>query len=71
MTTIQWIIENKSILNINQIEKDLGMAQGILSKAVGGRQKLPKKWEKVLDQYFIPKIQLISQPPPLSKSPYK
>jgi len=28
------------------------MAQGILSKAIGGRQKLPKKWEKVLDQYF-------------------
>ena len=52
MTTLQWIIDNKSILNINQIEKDLGMAQGILSKAIGGRQKLPKKWEKVLDQYF-------------------
>lgn len=70
MKTLQWIIENKSILNINRIEKDLGMAQGILSKAIGGRQKLPKKWEKVLDQYFIPKIQLINQPNPLSKSPY-
>ena len=61
MTTLQWITENKSILSINQIEKDLGMAQGILSKAIGGRQKLSKKWEKVLDQYFGDKFKQLQK----------
>ena len=61
MTTLQWITENKSILSINQIEKDLGMAQGILSKAIGGRQKLSKKWESVLDQYFGEKFKQLQK----------
>ena len=44
--------KNKKLLSIRAIEKDLGMPDSTLIKAVNGVQKLPDKWKQPLD-YFI------------------
>lgn len=51
MTAIEHI-KNNPIYKLDRIEKDLGMPQSSLSKAVKGQQKLSKKWSDKLDGYL-------------------
>jgi hypothetical protein len=50
---IDWIKGNKNILNIQGIEKFIGMPNSTLTKAVNESQSLPKKWEKPLEEFII------------------
>tara|TARA_R100000995_G_scaffold70727_1_gene39320 strand:+ start:5484 stop:5819 length:336 start_codon:yes stop_codon:yes gene_type:complete len=46
-----WVKENKDFLSIARIEKDIGMPETTLLKAVNGIQHFPKKWEADLDDF--------------------
>jgi hypothetical protein len=41
---LAWLIANERYLRIYQIEKDLGMGEGLLRKFVIGKRALPAKW---------------------------
>ena len=47
-----WVKENKDYLSIARIEKDIGMPETTLLKAVNGIQHFPKKWEADLDSFI-------------------
>ena len=49
---IEKIKTNKAFLSIRGIEKELGMPDSTLIKAVNKVQKLPKKWEKPLNDFI-------------------
>jgi hypothetical protein len=44
--------KNKNYLSIRGIEKELGMPDSTLIKAVNGVQKLPEKWKKPLADFI-------------------
>ena len=44
METINWLRTNKDRLSFRAIEKELSIPDTTLSKAVNGKQELPKKW---------------------------
>ena len=48
MEITQWLRINKDRLSFRAIEKELGIPDTTLSKAVSGQQELPKKWIPVL-----------------------
>lgn len=48
---IDWVKKNKSVLSIRAIEKELGMPDSTLIKAVNGAQNLPRKWEQPLQEF--------------------
>jgi hypothetical protein len=48
---IDWLRKNKTILSIRGIEKELGMPDSTLIKAVNGSQSLPKKWKEPLNEF--------------------
>lgn len=48
MEIVNWLKVNKDRLSFRAIEKELGIPDTTLSKAVNGRQELPKKWVKPL-----------------------
>ena len=47
---IDWLKSIQALPNFDTIEKDLGIPQGTLSKAVKGKRKLPKKWVQPLQE---------------------
>ena len=55
---IDWLRKNKDFLSIREIEKQLGMPDSTLIKAVTGVQKLPKKWEQPLTDFINNLIKL-------------
>jgi transcriptional regulator with XRE-family HTH domain len=40
-------------LSISEIEKELGMPRTTLQKVLKGKRELPKKWVKVVENYFL------------------
>ncbi len=44
MEMTNWLKKNKDRLSFRAIEKELGIPDTTLNKAVSGRQELPKKW---------------------------
>lgn len=40
-------------LPISEIEKELGMPHTTLQKVLKGKRELPKKWVKVVENYFL------------------
>ena len=48
MEIVNWLKANKDRLSFRAIEKELGIPDTTLSKAVSGRQELPKKWVEPL-----------------------
>lgn len=44
MKIVDWLTDNKDRLSFRAIEKELGIPDTTLSKAVSGQQELPKKW---------------------------
>jgi hypothetical protein len=46
------IRKNKNYLSIRAIEKELGMPDSTLIKAVNGTQTLPKKWAQPLSDFI-------------------
>lgn len=55
---IEWLRKNKESLSVRGIEKQLGMPDSTLIKAVKGTQKLPKKWEQPLSDFINNLIKL-------------
>ena len=53
----QEIKEMDGYLPISEIEKRLGMPPTTLQKVLKGTRKLPKKYEKVLEAYFVRKTE--------------
>lgn len=51
-TSIDILREHK-VFNLDKIEKELGMPQGYLSKAVKNHRALPKEWEAALKNYLL------------------
>lgn len=49
---IENIQKNKNYLSIRAIEKELGMPDSTLIKAVNRVQKLPDKWKQPLDDFI-------------------
>ncbi len=47
------IEEMDSYLPVSKIEEKLGMPPTTLQKVLSGTRELPKKWEKVLEVYFV------------------
>lgn len=45
---VNWLRANKNRLSFRAIEKELGIPDTTLSKAVNGTQELPKKWVEPL-----------------------
>jgi len=45
---VNWLKANKDRLSFRAIEKELGIPDTTLNKAVSGRQELPKKWAEPL-----------------------
>lgn len=52
MTLQEWIIENKDILSIRSIEKQVGIPSTTLKNVIHGKQNIPKKWVNPL-YYFL------------------
>ena len=50
------IAEMNEWIPVSKIEERLGMPPTTLQKVLKGTRQLPKKWHKVLEAYFIPKI---------------
>jgi len=48
MEIVDWLRTNKERLSFRAIEKELGIPDTTLSKAVNGTQELPKKWVEPL-----------------------
>lgn len=48
MKITEWLRANKDRLSFRAIEKELGIPDTTLSKAVNGTQELPKKWVEPL-----------------------
>jgi len=44
MKITEWLRYNKYRISFRAIEKELGIPDTTLNKAVSGRQELPKKW---------------------------
>lgn len=44
MEIVDWLKANKDRLSFRAIEKELGIPDTTLRKAVSGQQELPKKW---------------------------
>lgn len=44
-----------SYIPVSKIEKTLGMPPTTLQKVLSGERNLPKKWERVLEGYFVSK----------------
>lgn len=42
-----------SYIPVSKIEKALGMPPTTLQKVLSGKRSLPKKWERVLEGYFV------------------
>lgn len=42
---LQWLIQNKTTIKINAIEKQLSMPQGTLKKFVDGNRCLTEDWQ--------------------------
>lgn len=57
---INWLRKNKTILSIRAIEKELGMPDSTLIKAVNKVQNLPKKWKEPLRE-FVTELQKDSE----------
>jgi len=47
-----------SYIPVSKIEKALGMPPTTLQKVLSGKRSLPKKWERVLEGYFVGKPNL-------------
>lgn len=45
-----------SYIPISKIEESLGMPPTTLQKVLKGKRELPKKWAKILDAYFVKKV---------------
>lgn len=54
MTAIEHI-KNNPIYRLDRIEKELGMPQSSLSKAIKGHQSLSKEWDLRLGKYLSEK----------------
>jgi len=50
-------------LSVSEIEKELGMPHTTLQKVLKGKRELPKKWVKVVDNYFLSRNKVPSIPP--------
>lgn len=51
----QEIEEMDGYIPVSKIEETLGMPPTTLQKVLSGKRKLPKKWIKVLEAYFVRK----------------
>lgn len=60
ITSIDYL-RNDPTLKLDAIEKDLGMPQGHLSKAIKNKRALPKEWEVALKKYLLKKAETIKQ----------
>jgi len=49
---IDWLRKYKHVLSLTAIEKELGMPETILIKAVTDKQKLSEKWHEPLAAYI-------------------
>lgn len=49
---MDWLLKNKEYLSIRAIENKIGCPRDTLQKYVQGRQGLPKKWEKPLEDFI-------------------
>jgi len=50
---IDWLKQNRRVLNIRGIERLLKMRPFLLLEVLDGRMKLPEKWEKPLNKFII------------------
>ena len=55
---IKELEEMDGYLPISKIEERLGMPPTTLQKVIKGTRKLPKKYEKVLEAYFVRKPEI-------------
>ena len=49
--SIKWLKNNKSFLNINMIEKEIGMPKSTLQKVLTGDRNLPNNWEDSVNRF--------------------
>lgn len=55
------IQEMDSYIPVSKIEESLGMPPTTLQKVLKGKRELPKKWVKVLEGYFVKKVEAIPE----------
>lgn len=49
--SIKWLKNNKSFLNINMIEKEIGMPKSTLQKVLIGDRNLPDNWDAPVNEF--------------------
>ena len=49
-------------LSVSKIEKELGMPSTTLQKVLKGKRELPKKWVKVVEDYFSNRNKSVKNP---------
>jgi hypothetical protein len=49
---LKFLQENKDVFSVSGIEKRIGCPKDTLQKAMQGKQSLPRKWEKSLEDWF-------------------
>ena len=49
--SIKWLKNNKSFLNINMIEKEIGMPKSTLQKVLTGDRNLPDNWDAPVNKF--------------------
>lgn len=52
----QWLIDNRSVLNITGLEVAIGCPNSTLIKAVNGSKAMPEKWAKKLLVFINEKL---------------
>ena len=52
MNPIEYLKENKDIFNKSGIERRLGIPKDTIRHAISGKQELPKKWIKPLNEFI-------------------
>lgn len=51
-SALRWIMDNSESLSIRGINKQVGMPEDTLIKAVNQSQMLPKKWRQPLETFI-------------------
>jgi hypothetical protein len=49
---MEWILSNRNLWNISEIERRIGCPKGTLMKAINKERALPEHWEIKLQELF-------------------
>ena len=47
----KWLIKNRNVINIKELENEIGCPKNTLQNAVQGIRDIPKKWIEPLKKY--------------------